>query len=468
MTSSTQVTVVERRLISPPPRTVTATSLPLTFLDIPWLLFSPSQPLFFYDLPVSTAEFIQTILPNLENALSLTLQHFFPLSGKLVTPPLSSMPPRLEYTGDDSIFLTIVEATAADAGDFKNLTGNHPKLARDLKCLVPVLRSTGVGSKQQLLAVQITVFPEAGVCMGFALRHVVADGRTFNNFLKKWGELTKTGGVCGADGSVTFHDRAVITDPGGLESTLLKEWSKLKNSQKMENINKANGSKHDFSRATFVLRPHEMEKIKIWILTRSGMLFGSSQLLLSPYVLTCAFIWACWMKTHQFTCEDDCGEIVHYFGFIAGGITRLHYTVPNTYVGNCVGFGRSSATRKELMGENGVVYAAKAIGDTIKKLNGDMLGGAKSWISEWKVIRESELHVMVTGSPKLDVYGLDFGWGRPVKIEEVSIDTTGVISLCEGREVVGAIEIGLALPRSKMDVFSSFFIKGMNSFSIHC
>ncbi|KAL0405736.1 UNVERIFIED_CONTAM: Coumaroyl-CoA:anthocyanidin 3-O-glucoside-6''-O-coumaroyltransferase 2 [Sesamum latifolium] len=478
MTSSTKVTVVERHLISPPPRSVTATSLPLTFLDTPWLLFSPSQPLFFYDFPVSTAEFIQTILPNLENALSLTLQHFFPLAGKLVTPPLSSVPPRLEYTGDDSIFLTIAEATAADAGDFKNLTGNHPKLARDLKGLVPVLRCTGVGSKQALLAVQITVFPEAGVCMGFALRHVAADGRTFNNFLKTWGELSKTGGVWGVDGSVTFHDRAVIRDPGGLETTLLKEWWNWnkKNSQKMEGINEAkmegineaNGSKHDFTRATFELHPHEMEKIKKWILTRSRMLFGSTQLLLSPYVLTCAFIWACWMKTHRFTCKDDCGEIVHYFGFIAGGITRLHYMVPNTYVGNCVGFGRSSATRKELMGENGVVYAAKAIGDTIKKLNGDMLGGAKNWISEWKVIHESELHVMVTGSPKLDVYGLDFGWGRPVKIEEVSIDTTGAISLCEGRQVVGAIEIGLALPRSKMDVFSTLFIKGMNSFNFHC
>ncbi|KAK4386147.1 Coumaroyl-CoA:anthocyanidin 3-O-glucoside-6''-O-coumaroyltransferase 2 [Sesamum angolense] len=448
MSSSTKVTVVERRLVSPPSRSVTAASLPLTFLDIPWLLFSPGQPLFFYDFPVSTAEFRETILPNLETALSLTLQHFFPLAGKLVTPSLSSVPPRLEYTGDDSIMLTIAEATAADAGDFKNLTGNHPKLVRDLKGLVPVLWSTGVGSKQPLLAVQITVFPEAGVCMGFSLRHVVADGRTFNNFLRTWGELSKTGGVWGVDGSVTFHDRAVIKDPGGLESTLLKDWSNMKNSQKMEGINEANGLKHDFTRATFVLHPHEMEKIKTWILTRSGMLFGSAQLLLSPYVLTCAFIWACWMKTHRFTYEDiDSGEIVHYFGFIAGGITRLHYTVPNTYVGNLVGFGRSSATRKELMGENGVVYAAKAIGDTIKKLNGDMLGGAKNWISEWKVIHESELHVMVTGSPKLGVYGLDFGWGRPVKIEEVSIDTTGAISLCEGRQVVGAIEIGLALPR---------------------
>lgn len=384
-----------------------------------------------------------------------------------MTPLLSAVPPRLEYTGDDFIFLTIAEATAATAGDFNNLAGNHPKLARDLRGLVPVLRS-GVGLKQPLLAVQITVFPEAGVCMGLALRHVAADGRTLNNFLKTWGELSKNGGVWGVDRLVAFHDRSVIRDPGGLESTLMKEWWNMKNAQRAEGINEANGSTGDVIRATFVLRPQEMEKIKEWILTRSAMLFGSTQLLLSPYVVTCAFVWACWMKTHRFTCEgDDYGEIVHYFGFIAGGITRLHYTVPNTYIGNCVGFGRSSATRRELMGENGVVYAAKAIGDTIKKLNGDMLGGAKNWISEWKVIHESELHVMVTGSPKLDLYGLDFGWGRPVKIEEGSIDTTGAISLCEGRQVVGAIEIGLALPKSKMDAFSAFFNKGlMNSFSI--
>lgn len=77
---------------------------------------------------------------------------------------------------------------------------------------------------------------------------------------------------------------------------------------------------------------------------------------LSAYVLTCAFIWVCLIKTQERTIEKCYGDRdPNYFGFIAGGITRLDLPVPATYFGNCVGFGRAMAMRNELMGEDGVV-----------------------------------------------------------------------------------------------------------------
>ncbi|KAL8045384.1 hypothetical protein ABFX02_08G110500 [Erythranthe guttata] len=462
MVSSLKITVVETCTVAPPPQSVPPTSLPLTFLDIPWLLFTPTQPLFFYEFPTitTTAHFKQNILPNLTKTLSLTLQHFFPFAGNLVTPSPHSTgaAPHLEYTEDDSILLTVAESPSA--GDFKRLAANHQKTARDFRDLVPALLSAGsggeAGSRQQLLAIQITVFPQAGISMGFTLRHVAADWRTFNNFLKGWSSLCKSGGESSSE-YTSLHDRSVIRDPIGLGSTFLNEWWAMKIGRSISTCEKT-----IIIRSTFVLGPIEMESIKKWILTRSKTLFGSTQLLLSPYVLACAFLWVCWVKAHWSTGEENC---VHYFGFVAGGMTRLHYTVPDNYAGNCVGFGRSSATRYELLGENGILFAARAIGDTIKKLNADMLGGAENWMSDWKVLRESELHIMVTGSPKVDLYGLDFGWGRPVKMEDVSIDGTGAISLCECREVVGGVEIGVALPKFKMDHFTIFFNKGLNHYS---
>ncbi|GFQ05539.1 coumaroyl-coa:anthocyanidin 3-o-glucoside-6''-o-coumaroyltransferase 2 [Phtheirospermum japonicum] len=474
MASPTKVTAVDRCRVSPPPHSVPPTSLPLTFLDIPWLFFSPTQPLFFYDFPtITTAHFTQTILPNLKHSLSLTLQHFFPLAGNLVTPPpLSAEPPHLQSAESDSVFLTIAEAAETEGGDFKNLTGNHRRMAGDFRGLVPVLLTCEAGSeKQPLLAVQITVFPESGICMGFALRHVAADWRTFNNFLSEWASVSRKGDFMEVDGLVAYHDRSVIKelDPSGLiTSSFLNELWKIKSTQNNQGSTAdANRLSHDMVRATFVLGPQEMERIKKWILTRAQMLFGptSAQLLLSPYVITCAFLWVCWMKTRDWPTNEG-QNVDHYFGFIAGGLTRLSYTVPSTYVGNCVGFGRASASRKELLGENGIVYAAKAIGSTIKKLNGDMLGKAKNWISEWKILSGSELHVTVTGSPKVGLYGLDFGWGRPVKFEEVSIDSTGAISLCESREVVGGIEIGVPFTESKMNDFCTLFNKGLVQYCI--
>lgn len=359
-----------------------------------------------------------------------------------------SAEPHLEYNESDSIPLIVAEA-AADGGEFKNLAGNHRRTGRHFNSLVPEL-AAGEGSKRPLLAVQITVFPGTGFCMGFTLRNVVADWRTFNNFLKEWASLCNNGGNQHDRRHVAFHDRSVMLDPCGLRSTLLKEFWKIKNNT--EELKPRDND--DVIRATFVLGPKEMEQIKKRILTRSDLTFGSAQLLLSPYVLACSFIWVCWIKAHW--CVND-QNVHHYFGFIAGGLTRLPFAVPNTYVGNCVGFGRSSATRRDLIGENGIVFAAKAIGDTIKKLNGDMLSGGRDWISEWKELRDSELHVTVIGSPKLDLYELDFGWGRPLKFEEVSINRVGGISLSESREVIGGIEIGVALPELKMDAFTALF-----------
>lgn len=362
-------------------------------------------------------------------------------------PPEPSKP-FIEYTEGDSVSLTVAES----GGDFSYLSGDGQRKFEDLHSLVPKLPD---GEKDTLLAIQITVFPGCGICIGFALRPVVADGRTFDNFLKMWASL-----ACKNRGEdfhypVAIIDRSVIHDPSGLESTFLKEWWNMKNSEKKGLFHSTRSNFPDMVRSTFVLGRPEMEKIKKWIL-----LHGTKQMFLSPYVLTCAFVWVCWMKTHWPNNADS--EEVHFFGFIAGGISRLNYPVPASYVGNCVAFGRLGAIRKDLMAENGIVYAAKVIGNTIKKLDGNVLEGAKNWISEWKMLLESDLHVTITGSPKLKFYSLDFGWGRPEKIE-VSIDEMRAISLCESRDVVGGIEIGLTLPKSKMDHFTFIFNKCLNN-----
>jgi hypothetical protein len=66
-------------------------------------------------------------------------------------------------------------------------------------------------------------------------------------------------------------------------------------------------------------------------------------------------------------------EDVTHSGFIAGGITRLEFEVPKNYFGDCVGFGKVSLRRNDLLGEDGVVIAAKEIGSTIKKLDASIL-----------------------------------------------------------------------------------------------
>lgn len=139
----------------------------------------------------------------------------------------------------------------------------------------------------------------------------------------------------------------------------------------------------------------------------------------------------------------------------------MGYPVPASYFGNCVGFGRAEATAHELVGENGIVVAANALGSTVKRLDKDLFADAERWISDWRVFSESELHVTVAGSPKVDLYDTDFGWGRPRKIEDISIDKSRAISLHESRDGIGGIEVGVVLPKPQMDAFTSLFTAGL-------
>ncbi|KAK9913118.1 hypothetical protein M0R45_036943 [Rubus argutus] len=259
------------------------------------------------------------------------------------------------------------------------------------------------------------------------------------------------------------YDRTAIVDPSALEGIFLKEWWKriscqptIKGTTILESTSMV--------RATFLVDSTHMERIKNWIVALCNKENESLPVHLSAYVLTCAFVWICLIKSQEkYFNYKCCGQDPNYFGFIAGGLTRLGYSIPSTYVGNCVGFGRSAAIRSELLSEKGIVVAAKAIGNTIKKLDKKIFGGAEKWISDCKVMFESELHVMVSGSPKVDLYETDFGLGRPKKIEDIEIDGMKAIALTESRDVSGGIEVGVVLPKPQMDYFTTFFIEGLNA-----
>ncbi|KAK9285951.1 hypothetical protein L1049_025153 [Liquidambar formosana] len=105
-----------------------------------------------------------------------------------------------------------------------------------------------------------------------------------------------------------------------------------------------------------------------------------------------------------------------------------------TYFGNCLALCFVSAKRAELVGENGVFAAAKAIGRKVKELESGVLRGAEKWMSKWKELGEEGRLVSVAGSPKLLVYDTDFGWGRPKKSEVVHVEVSGTFSLAECRD----------------------------------
>ncbi|KAF5199647.1 Anthocyanidin 3-O-glucoside 6''-O-acyltransferase, partial [Thalictrum thalictroides] len=130
--------VLEECQISPPSDSVPApSSLPLTFFDIMFLTTLPVHRLFFYKYHHPRAHFLDTVLPNIKNSLSLTLQHFHPYAGNIKWPQESAKP-ELVYAEGDAVPLTVAESDY----EFYQLSGNHARDASVFPPLIPKLSYT--------------------------------------------------------------------------------------------------------------------------------------------------------------------------------------------------------------------------------------------------------------------------------------------------------------------------------------
>ncbi|XP_028806212.1 phenolic glucoside malonyltransferase 1-like [Neltuma alba] len=106
---------------------------------------------------------------------------------------------------------------------------------------------------------------------------------------------------------------------------------------------------------------------------------------------------------------------------------------------------------EDLKDEDGVVMVAKKIHRKIKKIEREKgaLDGAEtlfSWYSS--LLNDEEKQVMgivVAGSARFGLYQVDFGWGRPEKVEKISVDRTITMAMAESKDGDGGVEVGLAL-----------------------
>ncbi|GMJ06440.1 hypothetical protein like AT1G03940 [Hibiscus trionum] len=455
-TRTDMLKVLDSFCVSPPPGSVPTISLPLTYFDFSWLACVPVQRLFFYEFPHPTLHFVETTLPLLKRSLSLTLQHFFPYAANVMCPQ-SPGKPYIHYTeGGGSVTFTVAESTA----DFDHVVADYP---RDVKCLHPFVPQLPPAHVTEdgvrvlpTLAFQVTVFPNSGICIGSIYCHAVGDGKSFMHFMRSWTSVFRSGGdLACLENSLPLFNRDVIKDPFGLESVQLKNYWRWVSSCG-ENSAPTAGK----VRATFVLSRAHAERLKHLVTA-----VDTEQLHISTFVVTCAFIWVCLIKSKESVTDDD-DDKFYYFLFAFDGRNRLEFPVPATYFGNCLQPCVTDVKKSELTGEDGIVLAAKAFGKTIKEMGSRGLRWGEHWASTIIERAKTGRLTPLAGSPKLRVYDTDFGWGRPCKVELTHIDHDGAISMTESRDGQGGTEVGLALNKNQMDEFVTVFEQNLKQLRV--
>ncbi|KAI4319827.1 hypothetical protein MLD38_033380 [Melastoma candidum] len=442
------LTVHERCQVSPPKGSIPATTLPLSFLDVPWFNCHPVQYIYLYDLVHPFSYLTDTALPSLKSSLCSALVDFFPFAADLLIPH-HSRKAQIVYTADSSLSLTIAES----AMDFNRLVSSSLQDAADVHPLVPHLPPSRISEEgdfvSPMMAIQITVFPNSGICIGVEFLHVAADGKSFQDFMKAWAGIHRSGlsSNCSDEERVRpFHDRRIIRDTNGLESIFYRRFLSS------NAIPTSRSIPVDKVRGTFHLNKSQLDQLKDMVLKEAS----SKPRHISKFVVACAFVWHCWVSAQDKSPEDD---QAHHLVFLADSRSRLGYPIPTNYFGNCLTVRFVSTSRGTLIGERGIVYAAKSIEDKVKEVEEDPLKGAEGWPDEVAEKMKPGIHLVVAGSPRFKVYDTDFGWGKPRKFHRVHLDDSNGFGMSDARQGDDTIEIDVALDKSTMEKYAALFGK---------
>ncbi|KAJ6290430.1 hypothetical protein OIU78_026211 [Salix suchowensis] len=405
--------------VTPASESATEFSLPLTFFDMIWLKFPPVERIFFYKLTeLSPSFFNSVILPNLKHSLSHALLHFLPLAGNLTWPPQATKPILL-YTPNDGVELTVAESNA----DFHHLSGNGVREALASRLCIPELPVTD--SKASVIALKITLFPNQGFCIGISSHHAIMDGKSSTMFIKAWAHMCK------------LKYKWPGSDPNPRSLKLLPALAVLSSPV----------------RATFELSGEDIRKLRARVSAQAKPAH------LSNFVLVFAHASVCIVKSKGL--ESDRMVLM---GFAADCRARLDPPIHENYFGNCVKLCAWHTEAGSLSEENGYLRAVERLSEFIRGLEKGVLDGSKTMLARYMTTAAArEFVIGVAGSTRFQVYGTDFGWGKPEKVETTSIDRTGAISMAESKDGNGGVEIGLVLEKNEMEKFTSLFVDGLKN-----
>ncbi|KAG7010704.1 Coumaroyl-CoA:anthocyanidin 3-O-glucoside-6''-O-coumaroyltransferase 2, partial [Cucurbita argyrosperma subsp. argyrosperma] len=259
-----------------------------------------------------------------------------------------------------------------------------------------------------LMALQITIFPYHGLSLCVSFLHVAADGPALHHFIRSWASISAGNGL---NGPLPSHDRTVVQDPEGLESAYLRHHSEPINFDSETMSQRLS----DKVRATFSLSKPQIERLKNWA---NSQITKSTQF--SSFVVTSSVVWVSFIMSRELISGGSGAEDeACCFAFAANCRNeRLGYRIPAEYFGNCFAFCLTAVEKSELLGENGLVVAMKAIEKRVGEVKKVTLKDVMAEMSVWKELVERGAALCAAGSPRLGAYDTNFGWGRPIKTEE--------------------------------------------------
>ncbi|EER90269.1 malonyl-CoA:anthocyanidin 5-O-glucoside-6''-O-malonyltransferase [Sorghum bicolor] len=429
----------------PPSPSPPETSLPLTFFDVFWLQSHPVERLFLYRLAHDAD--VEAIISNLRSSLHKALAAFYPLAGRVRLTPGTSDRYELHYRPGDAVTFTVAECDDDVDGDahFDALATDEPREVAKIAALVPTLPRGG-----RLLAVRATLLPaRRGLAIGVTLHHAACDGSGSTHFLHTWAATCRGGGAESPPPPVI--DRTLLADPRRLYDAFVQT---APSSEEYEFVKMS----ADQLFATFTLSKDDLKRVKDAVADEAARR-GVAPPRCSSLVATFGLVWSCYQRGKEGSGGGAGEGSMACMAFPVDHRSRMKPPLPEKYLGNCVGPAFALAPTGELAaaGAGGLFSACAAVASAIDEAVRDIgTSSMDAWMDRIREVLPMGL-LTVAGSPRFRVYDLDFGFGRPAKVDIVSVARTGAVAVAESRSGDGGIEVGVSLQPAAMERYRKCF-----------
>ncbi|MCL7048960.1 hypothetical protein MKW94_021200 [Papaver nudicaule] len=341
-------------------------------------------------------EEMKQVISQLKSSLSRTLDYFFPLAGRMTI-----------TQHDDATFSAYINCNSAGA-EFIHAEADVT--------LADILQPTYVphivysfftmdnvpnydGSKP-LLSIKVTELID-GLFIGCSINHAVCDGTSFWHFMNSWSE------ICRGGGGLTNH----ISQPPSFERRCLAGTElPIRFPFPAHELFTKPYYPPPLEQRIFHFTPESIANIKAKAISTSHEINAHK---ISSLQALLAHFWIAVTKARRLDPDEETNVQI-----AIGNRARMDPPLPDFYFGSSVLTGIATAKAGQLVDE-GLGWGASLLNQVIT--SHDVQGVQRYWENWFKKPVLQSTHDLISttnlrtgSSPSFNIYGNDFGWGRPL------------------------------------------------------
>lgn len=379
-------------------------------------------------------DFIKTLLDRLKHSLSLTLVHFYPLAGRLVTRQTDSPPSYVVFVDCNNSPGAKFIHTSLDMAISDILSPTYvPLVVQSFFDHDRALNHDG--HSRPLLSIQVTELVD-GIFIGCSMNHVLGDGTSFWNFFNAFSEIFQ------AQGKMASISRPPVIKrwfPDGRDPII-----NLPFTHRDEFIRRYEAPQ--LLERIFHFTGESIARLK----AKANAEAGNNTNKISSFQALSALVWRSITRIRNLPPDQTTS-----CRMAADNRPRLEPPLPREYFGNSINPLRGVTTVGELLGHD-LGWAAWKLHQTVVNQTDKAV---REWLDAWwkspfmyHLDRLFDpFSIMMGSSPRFNKYGNEFGLGQAVALRSgYAHKFDGKVSAYPGHEGGGSIDLEICLPPHSM------------------